>query len=1205
MQRSISIVVTCYNYGHFLDACLESLQLQTRRPDEIIVVDDGSLDATQAVLSARKEPLIILSKKNGGQASAFNAGFERATGDIVVFLDADDTLAADAVEILCMAWHDSFVAMSFKLNLVDRAGRFSGFYEVDPRDGDMRPELIGWGHFWFMPTSGNAFSRRLIAPAFPLPEPRWRISADAVLMFAAALAGPIRQLPLALGNYRAHGGNAYYRVALPHPKFMQRAVRDMADACFAVAKLRLEAPILGPDPDIVRLDLLLASLRQRLSPGSDSCNAGTVRPLLRSILALQIGLRAKCVLGFCLALLPPAARLVPPLPSWVVAPDERPRLLHMILSRAMGSRIASRRRSAHRSRWLGCLPKGYLSFRDGHDCLPFFNTLDWRMRRLDRGPVLCGGTGEIVVPVDYFPNGATLSLDLKALEPYARMPLEVALFKADQMLGRIKIHGQGRLSVVLEPNVTLLENPLQLRLSTLPLPATLVQRWATLAGPAGLVEVTGLEVEALPPERSGFLLGLGEHRSFAEIANACQISPPLDPHDPDTVEASDLVILLVRPNVPEATELVLRFGEDQMNGTLVVADNTGPLCRGFIGRAAIVRVPIGCRRYPSDRDLTLTLSLDPDDPFAAAKFRLSSIGFVGRGSTFGTPSPEEFPLIAAGAIWRLDEEVGVRSGFLGDGWMPGELGAELFDTLGMLRLTVDPAASNDAALHMSVAPALPLPEGALLAVAITAGEEALSQVLLQGEHDLAVPLGEALAQGGRRVELAVHVALSDGKGADPQLYRGGLLLKSVRLSAPVSGLPVRRAPLRHDGHTLSSEVEAAGAVAARARGNEASPATEELADLVCRHGRIVAAIRSLASGAVLSVLLNEETLGYLCDLGEAVGGPDGTCDLLQSGRDCEGLFSSDPAEAVRAFALAILTVPPWRALGFRAIGELSDVLRVFPTHLARYLCSISRAIESADDSAACSDHTMALLTYARARLATEPQGSRHERLAEEILRKIRFLPLLSDSGLPRDIARAFGATIETYQLMRGRRITLASPLAEPIGRQRLGVLVRDLRAVQETGLVAATIRALPRDAFDVTVFSLQGCSQTRAKLPRHATIVDLQGVGVDRAVEIVRAAQLDIVLLGASFSHYDEAAAIVAHRLAPVQAAAAAVSPLATGFRSFDLVVTLPKEPRAAKRSNLSGEASADAAAACRSPPLDEKALGRHLGKVLAGLGVG
>ena len=164
------------------------------------------LDATRSVLRARKEPLIILEKKNGGQASAFNAGFARATGDIVVFLDADDTLAPDAVEILCMAWHDSFVAMSFKLNLIDAAGRFCGFYEVDPRDGDMRPELIGRGHFGFMPTSGNAFNRRLIAPAFPLPEPRWRISADAVLMRAAALAGPIRQLPLALGNYRAHGG---------------------------------------------------------------------------------------------------------------------------------------------------------------------------------------------------------------------------------------------------------------------------------------------------------------------------------------------------------------------------------------------------------------------------------------------------------------------------------------------------------------------------------------------------------------------------------------------------------------------------------------------------------------------------------------------------------------------------------------------------------------------------------------------------------------------------------------------------------------------------------------------------------------------------------------------------------------------------------------------------------------------------------------
>ena len=87
---------------------------------------------------------------------------------------------------------------------------------------------------------------------------------------------------------------------------------------------------------------------------------------------------------------------------------------------------------------------------------------------------------------------------------------------------------------------------------------------------------------------------------------------------------------------------------------------------------------------------------------------------------------------------------------------------------------------------------------------------------------------------------------------------------------------------------------------------------------------------------------------------------------------------------------------------------------------------------------------------------------------------------------------------------------------------------------------------------------------------------------MDRAVEIVRAAQLDIFLLGALFQSYDEVAAIAAHRLAPVQVAPMAVSPMTTGLRSFDVVVNSPtREPRDA---------------------LDSAAFGQHLAAVLTGL---
>jgi len=1194
MLPSISVVVTCYNYGHFLAACLDSLQLQARPPDQIIVVDDGSADSTQAVLGARQEPLVVITKGNGGQASAFNAGFERATGDIVVFLDADDTLAPDAVEILCMAWHDSFVALSFKLNLIDGRGRLSGYYDVDPRDGDMRPELIGWGHFWFMPTSGNAFSRRRIAPMFPLPEPRWRISADAVLMFAVALANPIRQIPLALGNYRAHGGNAYYRAVLPQPQFMTRALRDMADSCLAAANLNPNEHIFGPETDIVRLELLIASLRQSLSLGQWSGNPGTVRSLQASIRRLDIGFRARWVAGFCLAVVPLAVRLVPRLPHWIIAPDERPRLLHTLVTRAFGSRTMGYRRSAHRSRWLDSVPKGHVSLRDGKGYAPYFNTLDWRMRRPDRGPVLCGKSGEITIPIDYFPNGATLTFTLKALEPYARMLMEVALFKAGQVLGRVRIVGKGRLSVALEPKVTLLESRLQLTLSASPMPATLAQRWAVLGAQAGSVEVTGLDVEALPPERTGLFLGLGEQHGFAEIADACQISPPVDQEHPDIVEAGGLVIALVRPNIPELTELVLRFQEGQPNGLLVVADARGPLFRGYVGPMAMVRVPISSYRRPSEGGLTLTLNLDPDDPFAAPEFRLSTIGLVGRGSRFDDRSPEAFPLIGTGAIWRFDEEGLELPGFFGDGWMPGEHGAQLFDTFGILRLTIDHAASSDSVLHLSVAPALPLPDDALLAVAITAGEEVLSQVLLQGEYDLAIPLRGALSKTGRKLELAVHVALSDVKVAEGQLDRGGLLLKSARLSASAEPLPAWRAPFPQGGRTLGSEIQEAAHAARSMRGNEGGLTADEVSSLPARRDRIASTISSLAGGAVLPVLLDGETLDCLCDIGEAAGAPEGISVSQQSRLDDTGLCSSHPAEAVRSVALAMLAVAPWRALSVRGFGELPDVLLAFPRQLARYLCSAAHLIASPGDDIAYGVHARALLVHARDLLANEPRGSRQERFAEEILHQMQFHPSFARNELMGDIARAFGAAIETHQLMRGRRLTLVARPAKPTGRRRLGILLRDLAAGQEMRLVAATLRALPRDNADVIVFSLEGKTGATVKFRPAATLVDLQGLDADRSVEVIRAAQLDALLFCASLDRYDEAVAIAAHRLAQLQVAVGALAPLAAGLKSFDAVAKL-----AAATGRQGAEVADHPSPPCRIEPHEEKALGRYLAEVL------
>jgi len=91
----VSIVVTAYNYGRYIDECLNSClgQKGTDLEYEVIVVDDGSTDDTSALLAFRTDPrLRVLRIENGGIELASNQGFAEARGRFIVRVDADDVL---------------------------------------------------------------------------------------------------------------------------------------------------------------------------------------------------------------------------------------------------------------------------------------------------------------------------------------------------------------------------------------------------------------------------------------------------------------------------------------------------------------------------------------------------------------------------------------------------------------------------------------------------------------------------------------------------------------------------------------------------------------------------------------------------------------------------------------------------------------------------------------------------------------------------------------------------------------------------------------------------------------------------------------------------------------------------------------------------------------------------------------------------------
>src|SRR5437016_5071357 len=87
-----TVLIDTYNHGEFVEDAVSSVLAQDFPAEEreILVVDDGSTDDSEERLRKFGEKIRYLRKKNGGQASAFNFGFEHARGEVIALLDADD-----------------------------------------------------------------------------------------------------------------------------------------------------------------------------------------------------------------------------------------------------------------------------------------------------------------------------------------------------------------------------------------------------------------------------------------------------------------------------------------------------------------------------------------------------------------------------------------------------------------------------------------------------------------------------------------------------------------------------------------------------------------------------------------------------------------------------------------------------------------------------------------------------------------------------------------------------------------------------------------------------------------------------------------------------------------------------------------------------------------------------------------------------------
>ena len=210
----VSVVVNNYNYAAYLRLAIDSALSQDYPAVEVVVVDDGSTDESRSIIAEYGDRVKAVLKENGGQASAFSAGFAAASGDVILFLDADDVLHPDAVSEAVRAFDgdDPIVKVQWPLQEIDAEGAPLG--EPEPRpdqmeDGDLLHRVVeqGYGFTRVASTSGNAWSREFLRRVMPVPPSGDGHGADGYLHAMAPIFGRLRTLPRPLSMRRIHGEN--------------------------------------------------------------------------------------------------------------------------------------------------------------------------------------------------------------------------------------------------------------------------------------------------------------------------------------------------------------------------------------------------------------------------------------------------------------------------------------------------------------------------------------------------------------------------------------------------------------------------------------------------------------------------------------------------------------------------------------------------------------------------------------------------------------------------------------------------------------------------------------------------------------------------------------------------------------------------------------------------------------------------------------
>ena len=210
-MNKISVIIPAHNYGEYLGECIESVLKQSKKPDEIIVVNDSSLDNTQNIISSLQENSDIEIKyyevdfKHSNKTRNF--GYEQSSGDYILFLDADNFLEPDYLAMTSQVLDED----------EDIAFTYANWYWVD-LDSERVGKPAASVPFSYDELKGRNYIdmcsliRRKVFDKYRFDEEQNGYDDWDLWLTLAENGHKGKHIPLVLFNYRRHNNSKSYKV---------------------------------------------------------------------------------------------------------------------------------------------------------------------------------------------------------------------------------------------------------------------------------------------------------------------------------------------------------------------------------------------------------------------------------------------------------------------------------------------------------------------------------------------------------------------------------------------------------------------------------------------------------------------------------------------------------------------------------------------------------------------------------------------------------------------------------------------------------------------------------------------------------------------------------------------------------------------------------------------------------------------------------